>query len=170
MIVGIDTGARRLAFCALDDDGSYFGWYETPQASDAEELEDLQWWLVNQLNRPILGLDVFLEKVVVPHGRATSLDGVVRHSMTVGVVLATVGGELIAPATWKANILGYGHADKHDIECWVRDTSPEVAAAIQAAATTKARRADLYDAYCIALHGHAQRGRDLGVERAERVR
>jgi hypothetical protein len=171
VIVGIDTGARRLAVCILDPTDPLrpdFWWYETPQTSDGEELRDLKWWLSQYVG---LHDDVWLEKVVMPHGSAQrSFDGMSRHSMTIGVVLATVGGEIITPATWKASILGHGHADKSDTEYWVRRCAPEVAAAVEAQAPrNKDRRADLFDAYCIALHGDLARRHPGRVDEPKRV-
>lgn len=172
VIVGIDSGACRLAICVLDpnDPRPRFAWYETLPGTDAEELEDLQWWLANEREswwKP----DVWLEKVVKPHGAAQrSFDGMSRHSMTIGMVMATVGGTLLTPATWKASILGHGHADKDDTEYWVRRCAPAVAEAIEAQAPrNKARRADLFDAYCIALHGDLARRHPDRLDEPKRV-
>lgn len=160
MILGIDTGSRRLALCWWAEDFQQspdFSWYEsTEQAPDAV-LEDLQWWLTDQVKNVVIKA-VYLEKVVMPHGTAArSFDTMMAHSMCIGMVLATVGGELITPATWKAAILGHGHADKDDTAAWIEHSAPQVAAIVQAAARTKPRRADLYDAYCIAAYGDLAR-------------
>lgn len=166
VIIGIDTGARRLAICMLPEGSEmpWFYWTEVKQTTDDVELHELQAWLDNLHVYP--ADQVWLEKVVVPHGQARSLDAILRHAMTIGMVVATVGGVLIAPATWKAQILGYGHANKDDIREWVQWTSPKVAAAIEALTSRADRRADLYDAYCIALHGDLAWRRALGLDQA----
>jgi hypothetical protein len=152
-IVGIDSGSRRLAVSIWDGEWD-LAWYETPPTSTETEIEDLCWWLTG-----VAGVTrkdaVYLEPVVV--GVRGGVQTAVRHALTVGGVVATVGGTLVQPATWKASILGYGSADKNDYSEWVQDTSPEVAARIQELASTKPRRQDLYAAHCIAHHGHLAR-------------
>lgn len=172
MIVGIDTGAKRLAVCELWETGEVsFGYYETPETELAEVLKDLCYWLTQRSWIWRRKDRVYLEKVVQPHGaRATSFDGMMAHSMTIGMVVSTVGGVLITPATWKAAILGYGHADKDDTELWLTHSAPQVAAAVEAAAPTrKDRRADLRDAYGIAAYGDLARRHPDSVDPGRRV-
>lgn len=174
MIVGIDTGSRRLAVCALLDDEAWFDWHEAPATKADEELQDLKWWLENTKANLVRACrtvpDVWAESLADGRGPNSNPQSLMRQSFTVGMVLATVGGTLISPSTWKANILGHGHADKSDIRRWVESTAPEVAAAVQAASPTRAdRRQDLYDAYCIALHGDLARRHPLQLDEGRRV-
>ena len=171
--VGIDSGSRRLAICYLDDHKYAFEWYETPISSTEEEIEDLIWWLKNVgINRK--DYEVYLEPVVI--GVRGGAQTAIRHALTIGGVVATVGGNLIPPSTWKATILGHGSADKDDVQSWVEHTSPATEALICSLATTKPRRQDLRDAYCIALHGDLARrcpdqlgsGRSVPRKRAKR--
>jgi hypothetical protein len=162
-VVGIDSGANRLAVYFTSQ--QRFDWYETKEENLRDQLRDLEFWLEHVAGVRYAEHDVFLEKVVIPHGGHGNLDTFVRHGMTVGMVVATVGGEIITPATWKAHILGHGHADKDHTREWVLASSPAVAEAIwDLSPTRKDRRADLYDAYCIGLHGDLARRRDLGLD------
>jgi hypothetical protein len=173
MIVGIDTGARRLAICELHEDGDppVFHHYETLETSHADALRDLQWWLARRSRRWYGDTHVYLEKVVKPHGNAErSFDGIMAHCMTIGMVVSTVGGELITPSTWKAAILGHGHADKDDTELWLEHSAPEVAEVVQACSPSRAdRRSDLRDAFCIAAYGDLARRHPLQLEQGRSV-
>lgn len=53
--------------------------------------------------------------------------------------------EQVVPSTWKAAVLGYGHADKEDIQAWLAVTDPELA--------DFCAREDETDASCIAMYG-----------------
>jgi hypothetical protein len=173
MIVGVDSGSRRLAVCYLAGSEVGFEWYETPPSTPEEEIEDLIWWLKDTgISRHTH--QVYLEPVVI--GVRGGAQTAIRHALTIGGVVATVGGTLISPSTWKASVLGYGSADKDDVQSWVEHTSEQAAEAICALASTKPRRQDLRDAYCIALHGDLARrhpdqlgaGRRVPRKRAKR--
>lgn len=146
--VGIDTGSRRLSVAWPSE--RKIMWYETPAATTpSEEIRDLMFWLV-RVAEVHWGDEVYLESnYQAGHGQ---IQNALRHSMTIGAVLATVGGTLIAPSTWKAAILGHGHADKTDTRIWLEASDPEVAATI-AGISQKQRREDAADAWCIGLYG-----------------
>lgn len=136
----------------MDEDR--FEHYETEISTVDAEIRDLAWWVAGRVNRN--DHDLWMETTVV--GVQGQVQNAIRHSMTIGGVLATVGGKLISPTTWKASVLGHGSADSVAYVEWVEDTCPQVTEAIRSITTTKQQRTDLCAAYCIALHGGLARG------------
>ena len=146
-IVGLDTGSRRIA--AYEFDTGIFHHVEVEPGTPESEIGQLMVWV----SQVAFDKDVWLETTVVGAGVQTAL----RHSMTVGAILATVGGTLISPTTWKASILGHGSADAHAYSRWVEDSDPALAETIRGITTRKQQRQDCYAAFCIAQHGHLAR-------------
>jgi len=149
-IVGLDTGSRRIAAYELDT--GLFQHIEVEPSTPDREIQELMAWLT-QVAWLSDDDDVWLETTVVGAGVQSAL----RHSMTVGAILATVGGTLISPTTWKASVLGHGSADVHAYSRWVEDSDPEVAETIRGITTRKQQRQDCYAAFCIAQYGHLAR-------------
>lgn len=80
----------------------------------------------------------------------------IRLGMTVGAILATHAGPatLVDQSTWKAQVIGNGHAGKPDVERWLSNHCPEIA-------TACAQSEDLRDAACLALYGELAAEREL---------
>lgn len=152
-IVGLDSGGRRLALYFLEEER--FLLYEVGESRTEEELGGLKFWLHDVAGIRHSTHDVWLETNMV--GVAGNVQTSLRHAMTIGMVLATVGGTLISPTTWKASILGHGSADADAYTAWVEATCPQVAEVVRCDTTRKQQRQDSYAAYCIAQHGHLAR-------------
>lgn len=146
-VVGIDCGARRGAFfvsgpglmtpvvrrCEAGDPRVF---YDLTQVSRWIDLAFAPWRVV--IEAPIVGAS--------GNGQTA-----VKIAMAVGAIAAgfSCPVDLKAPASWKKEVIGHGHASKADVESFLRAHHPEIT---EVCSSYPAKdRVDLYDAACLAL-------------------
>lgn len=138
---GIDPKLRGIAVCCPDLEL----WEEVNvEASDrGSEIWDLVGWFKGM---PIEAEDIVAIEAPIA-GASGNVQTAVGIAVTVGAVLAETRGWgfLVAPASWKAAIVGHGHADKPDIRAWLEASDPQAAQAC-------GRSKDLVDATCLAFY------------------
>lgn len=153
-VVGVDVGVRRLAMACPDQ-----GWSDyvdlgrqhgrNDHFARHEELSYLKDWCWSAMvdwDCDVREVDLVIERTTASH--ATTAATGEAMNQTIGVVLAADdwrSATLVAQSTWKAQLLGYGHADKEDINAWLRLSAP----ALHAICSTE----DEVDAMCIGLYG-----------------
>lgn len=106
-------------------------------------------------------IGLWIEKAFLANSAARSLNATLSLA-EVSTVVRTAAPwthvEQVVPSTWKAEVLGYGHADKEDIQAWLAVNDPELA--------EFCAREDEYDASCIATYGTMRL--DFGLDLPER--
>lgn len=145
-IVGMDFGKRRLAigwpywcFTAVIDMDKY-GWHRSL------ELKQLREYSVARLPADVI---IWGETPYLSGGVASNPTTTADLAMSIGAVQSAqkwAGFETIAPNTWKAAVVGNGHATKDEIQAWLLEHHPELAAACNG-------DENAYDAMCIGLYG-----------------
>lgn len=157
-VIGVDIGVRRLAIACPE-----MGWTTHVDLGRRrtgrhalmrhEELASLKRWLWNTMTDVIrLGVHPGDMALVIEQPMLAAVGGstqTLEHmSEVIGMVLAADSwgsAKMVNVSTWKALLLGYGHADKEDIDAWLRLTAPELR---QLCGTE-----DEVDAMCIGLFG-----------------
>lgn len=137
-----------------------------PRGNREAELRELAWWVRafhhevrDWAKRQDIGL--WIEKAFLANSAARSLNSTLSLAEVSTVVRTAAPWNLVeqvVPSTWKAEVLGYGHADKEDIQAWLTVNDPELA--------EFCAREDEYDASCIATYGTMRL--DFGLDLPER--
>lgn len=149
LIYGVDIGARRIAIAgpdftlaALDLRAPRTGMHRWTSKPEVHFLGGF----LEAVIPP--HATVWIENPVVQHGPAANIGTAIRMGMTVGALFARHAGPgyIIDQATWKAALLGNGHASKDEITAWLWAESPGDAEACNG-------DQDLVDACCIRRYG-----------------
>lgn len=148
-VVGIDLAKRRIAIgwpywgmaASLD-----FG--KKPGNRNAE-LVAMRLWLVSKIPS---GAHLWIEKTTI-HGSGAATLSAEGLAETRGMVLSAspwAGHDDVGQSTWKAQVVGNGHASKDDVELWLRTEHPD----LRAACSTE----DEVDAMCVGIYGTMRMG------------
>lgn len=146
MIYGVDLGTRRIA---VVEPGSLHAaelWLPRLRRGEAEDVQSalraLASWFITTVPPDA---EVWVEAPISGHGNVRTA---IRMAETCGAVLAAHVGRArkVNLSTWKARVIGHGHADKPTIRRWLTDHHP-------ALATVCGESQDLVDAACVALYG-----------------
>jgi Holliday junction resolvasome RuvABC endonuclease subunit len=151
--IGVDIGSRRISISAPTirllstiDLGKGAG----PGMREAE-LMTLQLWVRDLVRRA--GLDpqnccIWVEATYLSSGaggNAAVTVALAEVSTIVRTAVEWADAEQVIPGTWKKEVLGYGIAEKTDIQEWLWVSDPELAAGCECE--------DEFDASCIGYYG-----------------
>lgn len=138
---GVDIGARRLA--VVDPATLTVLVYKVKATTPHTEVFELAEWFAANVDP---AASVCIEAPIV--GASGNAQVALRLAMTVGGLLGRHPGPafLIAPSTWKKEVVGHGHASKPDVRAWLEANHPALAAACE-------NDQDAIDATCVALCG-----------------
>jgi len=168
MIYGVDTKMRGVAISCPE-----FGIADSillkPGRPRNVELAELARWFAERVPGDAT---VWIEDPIL--GGSGNVQTAVKLSMTVGAIMAVSrpgAMHQVASATWKAAVVGHGHASKDDVRRWVETRLPahaEACAAIEDRfdATGIARYGELVAAGRVAGPGKVPRRRARRVLRA----
>lgn len=149
-VAGVDYGKRRIAIVAP---GVAVDMLRLPQSTPASEALFL---CGNFLRNFIFQHGISSTWVESPiMGMSRNAQTMASMSMMAGVLLyACEAGEskstLIAPSTWKKEVIGRGNATKDDAALWLKANSPQSFALCMVNGRLDQ---DLVDATCIAVAG-----------------
>jgi len=145
---GVDYGVRRVAYACPDS--NVFSEYIHPGKDDMDSMNDMSYWLYGVIK------DTSPELVVIEH----PIQGSSRNVKT-GISLAMVAGafavttlragskmEMAWPSTWKKTVIGYGNANKEDIDRWLSVRHPEY----HKSCLERKKPQDVIDATCMAIY------------------
>lgn len=144
MIFGVDVGMRRLAVACVEAEVYAAVDLGTKPGQRQRELQKLCGWFEEQVPPEA---EVWVETAI--GGASGNLQTAIKLAMTVGALHGVHrSGPMftVAPSSWKAAVVGHGHADKDAVRDWVASRLPKSAKAC-------AGVQDLYDAVCIATFG-----------------
>jgi hypothetical protein len=149
MIYGIDYGCRRVAVSGPDLARAALI-LPDPKTGTHRLTGPHEVFLVGGFIAATVPQDaaIYIEQPVARHGARVNTGTAIRLSMTVGAVFARHAGPgyVVDQATWKAALLGNGHASKDEIATWLWSESPGDAEACDG-------DQDLIDATCIRIYG-----------------
>lgn len=144
MIFGVDVGMRRLAVACVEAEVYLSVDLGTKAGDRQRELAGLCAWFSGKVDPEA---EVWVETAI--GGASGNMQTAIKLAMTVGALhgIARPGHMFtVAPSSWKAAVVGHGHADKVDVARWVKTRLP-------ASAKACAGDQDLLDAVCIATYG-----------------
>lgn len=153
--MGVDLGIHKIA-CFVPGETPAGQAHETVKtASRAVQLLGLSTFVRNMVELHDID-QVWIEDTLVGNNRKYSLEltevrGAVMASLA---LLADV--QLVNVATWKAQVIGDGHASKDAVRDYIHVTHSAYAALC-------GENQDLYDAACISLYGRQIRERASGL-------
>lgn len=143
---GVDLGVRRIALVCVEKevyDELLMVHADVQWGGISWKLHNAAWWIRNRTTSD----DTLWIEAPIVGGSGNPRTAIDISMMAAAVITGHPGpAHLIAPSRWKAQVLGYGSADKPDVYDWLLATCPQVAAAC---GTSE----DLRDAACLALGG-----------------
>jgi Holliday junction resolvasome RuvABC endonuclease subunit len=148
MIYGVDIGMRRLALACLPL-GVHTSVDLGPGKADRSrhvELMTLVKWFAEQVPPDAV---VWIENPLLSGGMARNVHATIGLAETKGALLSIDrpgAMHSVSTMTWKAAVVGHGHASKDDIRAWVESRFP-------ASAEACAGIEDRYDATGVARYG-----------------
>lgn len=161
MILGIDPSSTRLAFVGIDREGSWE--YAKPLVKGEFPARAKSAYDVT---------DALLGKVATEDDRFAFVEapivGMTRNIRTTIAQATTSGGlhvallnwgfhvTLVAPTSWKKEVVGWGNASKEEVAAAVYDLWPEFY-------EDHPKDQDLLDAAAIALYGQKVIRRSVGI-------
>ena len=146
--VGIDPSTKRLAMVAGEPGGRYHADLATLNTGKdiyGPDVAGRAYEATYRFLKSLDGPEVYLEapaalKVGI---QSTLLQGYVSGAIQAAAANLEVRLHLIAPAHWKAQVIGHGNATKDGVRAWITTAWPEAAVQSQ----------DLIDAAALAVYG-----------------
>lgn len=156
IVFGVDPAATHLAGVFLGGPKSYeYAFTRTPSKVSERCVYAYEWMHEQVAKYAAIDRVVLAMETPLLHGQAkgTGPQTVVRGALIAGAMMA--GAETLLDVhnmTWKARVVGNGHASKADIAGFVKTTWPELWNDVQTNVASAIRQ-DVFDAGCIAIHG-----------------
>lgn len=163
--LGVDYGSRRVAIaCLVLDEKNPDAvvaqvWVRRyPASDDVYTVLGAAYDLMTAADTAMRPLVIAIESPIV--GANKNAQTAVKLSMMAGALCAAAGKGtsgilLVAPSTWKAEVVGRGNASKSDVVSWLRVRHPGL---VDAASQDGKVDQDVVDALCLALHAHRSVG------------
>jgi len=159
-LVGADLGVRKVALFVPGDAPSahvHEVRKETPRSLQLLELSSF----VHDIASLHQVDQAWIEDTLIGNNRKYSLQLTEVRGAVMAALALHVDVRLVNVTTWKAQVVGDGHASKDDVRDYIDVTHSDYAALCGS-------NQDLYDAACISLHGLQIRERASGLRLVSR--
>jgi Holliday junction resolvasome RuvABC endonuclease subunit len=155
-LMGVDLGIRKVAcFVPGDVPGAHVLDLTDTGASRALQLVELSSFV-----HDVAGLhqvdQVWIEDTLIGNNRKYSIRLTEVRGAVMAALALSADVQLVNVATWKAQVVGDGHASKDAVRDYIHVTHSDYAAVC-------GDDQDLYDSCCIALYGQQTRSRASGL-------
>ncbi len=143
-LMGVDLGIHKVA-CFVPGDVPGAQIMQSSAQSRAVQLCELSSFvdemaIFHQVDQ------VWIEDTLIGNNRKYSIQLTEVRGAVMAALALSADVRLVNVATWKAQVIGDGHANKDSVKDYIHVTHPAYAALCGS-------DQDLYDAACIALHG-----------------
>lgn len=155
-LMGVDLGIHKVAcFVPGDQPGAHVLQLDDTPLARAYQLLELSSFVhdvavLHQVDQ------VWIEDTLIGNNRKYSIQLTEVRGATMAALATHCDVQLVNVATWKAQVVGGGHASKDEVRDYIHVTHSAYAALCGS-------DQDLYDAACISLYGRQIRERASGL-------
>ena len=144
-LAGVDLGIHKVALASFVDEAFNTTIWQSASDSRAMQLHELAMAVRDTIT--LWHVDtVWIEDTLIGNNRKYSLQLTEVRGAVMAALATSCEVHLVNVATWKAQVVGDGHASKDAVRDYIHVTHPGYAPVC-------GDDQDLYDAACIALYG-----------------